>query len=251
MNSYIKSTIQLVKFEFRQVSRLFPNLFFSVLFPLFLLIVFGNVYGNEPSEVFHGFGSVDILTPSYLANIIAVNSLTNLPLSIVFYKEIKVLKRYRATPLNPAQVLIAQFIVYFILSIISSAILIVMSALLFDLRFDGNVPLLILYFILSSVSMSSVGLLISSIARTSKECIAVSNFIYFPMIFLSGASFASEIMPEKMSEISNFIPLTYSVRLLKEAWLGINFGDTLMSIAILLIITIISIAVSSVTFKWD
>ncbi len=250
-NIYIRSTLQLVKFEFRQVTRLFPTLFFSILFPLLLLMVFGEIYGNKPDEIFHGFGAVDILTPSYVVNIIAVNSLVNLPLSISFYREIKVLKRYRATPIYPAQVLISQFIVYFILSAISSVILITASALTFSIRFEGNILLFLVYFLLSSASMSALGLLISSLTDSSKGCIALSNLVYFPMLFLSGASFASELMPEKMSEISDFIPLTYCVKLLKSAWLGIDTGDTLIAVLILFGITIVSIAISNITFKWD
>ncbi len=247
----LRSTLQLIKFEFRQITRLFPNLFFSVVFPLLLLLVFGSLYGNEPSDIFYGYGSVDILTPSYIANIIAVNSLTNLPLSISFYREIKVLKRYRATPINPVQVLISQFIVYFILSAVSSVILIIISYMAFDLRFEGNIFLFIVYFVLSAVSMSSLGLLLSSLTRTSKSCIALSNFVYFPMIFLSGASFATELMPEGMMEISAFVPLTYSVNLLKSEWLNLDIANVLMSVLILIGITIVSIAISTITFRWE
>ncbi|MDO5708450.1 MAG: ABC transporter permease [Andreesenia angusta] len=247
----IKSTLQMIRFEFRQVTRLFPNIFFSVVFPLLLLLVFGSLYGNNPNKIFYGYGSVDILTPSYIGNIIAVNSLNNLPLSISFYREIKVLKRYRATPINPVQLLISQFIVYFILSIVSSIILISISHLTFGLRFEGNIFLFALYFILSSISMSSIGLLISSLTSSSKICIAFSNIVYFPMIFLSGASFATELMPEGMMEISAFVPLTYCVNLLKSAWLGLPLANILYSILILIGITILSIAISTITFKWD
>lgn len=247
----LKSTLQLIKFEFRQITRLFPNLFFSVVFPLILLLVFGSLYGNSPNEIFYGYGSVDILTPSYIANIIAVNSLINFPLSISFYREIKVLKRYRATPINPVQVLISQFIVYFILSAISSIILILISYFIFDLKFNGNIFLFLIYFVLSSISMSSIGLLVTGITKSTKSCIAISNFVYFPMIFLSGASFATELMPKGMSEISAFIPLTYSVNLLKHAWLDLNINNILLSILILIGVSVISIAISTITFRWE
>jgi ABC-2 type transport system permease protein len=246
-----KSTFHLIKFEFRQITRIFPNMFFSAFFPLLLLLVFGSLYGNEPSPAFYGFGTIDILTPSYVGMIIAVNSLVHLPLSIAFYREVKVLKRFMATPINPIQVLISQYVVYFIISILSSIILIFMSFMVFDLEFHGKIAYFIFYFIVSSLSMSSIGFFITSLTSKTKTCGALSNFIYFPMIFLSGASFATELMPPNMEQISKFIPLTYSVNLLKEAWIGNITRAHGTNIMLLLGIFIVFLAASTITFRWE
>lgn len=247
----VRSTVQLVKFEFRQITRIFPNMFFSAFFPLLLLLVFGSLYGNEPSEGFYGFGTIDILTPSYVGMIIAVNSLVHLPLSISFYRELKVLKRFMATPINPIQVLISQYVVYFIISVLSSIILITMSFVVFGLKFHGNLLYFILYFVVSSLSMSAIGFFVTSLTSKTKTCSAISNFIYFPMIFLSGASFATELMPQNMEYISKFIPLTYSVNLLKESWIGNISVDHRTNVFLLLGIFVVFIAASTITFKWE
>ena len=119
------------------------------------------------------------------------------------------------------------------------------------MSFHGSIPKFLLYFMLSSVSMSSIGLLLSSLTATAKGCTALSNFIYFPMLFLSGASFAKELMPEGMVEVSKFVPLTYCVDLLKSAWLDLDIYNNLLYTLILLGITIVSIAISTITFKWE
>lgn len=247
----IRSTVQLIKFEFRQITRIFPNMFFSAFFPLLLLLVFGSLYGNDPSAEFYGYGTIDILTPSYVGMIIAVNSLVHLPMSISFYREGKVLKRFMATPINPIQVLISQYVVYLIISIMSSIILIVSSVIVFRLKFYGNIPMFMIYFLVSSLSMSSIGFFITSLTSKTKTCNALSNFIYFPMIFLSGASFATELMPPNMEYISRFIPLTYSVNLLKEAWIGSISNEHLVNVLLLMGIFIVCIAASTITFKWE
>lgn len=247
----IRSTAQLVKFEFRQITRIFPNMFFSAFFPLLLLLVFGSLYGNEPSDNFYGFGTIDILTPSYVGMIIAVNSLVHLPLSVSFYRELKVLKRFMATPINPIQVLISQYVVYFIISVLSSILLITMSFIVFDLEFHGNPIYFMIYFMVSSLSMSAIGFFITSLTSKTKTCSAISNFIYFPMIFLSGASFATELMPPNMEYISKFIPLTYSVNLLKESWIGNISSDHRINVFLLLGIFIVFIAASTITFRWE
>lgn len=252
MNSVtIKSTLQLIKFEFRQITRIFPNMFFSIFFPLLLLIVFGTLYGNNHSKDFYGYGTIDVLTPSYVGMIIAVNSIVHLPLSVSFYKEVKVLKRFMATPINPIQVLISQYVVYLIISILSSILLIFISFLVFDLSFHGNILSFIGFFLLSSLSMSSIGLFITSLTSTTKTCNVLSNFIYFPMIFLSGASFATELMPPNMINISKYFPLTYSINLLKQSWLGLDIYNVALNVLTLLGIFLVCISASTITFKWE
>ena len=71
------------------------------------------------------------------------------------------------------------------------------------------------------------------------------------MIFLSGASFATELMPADMEYISEFIPLTYSVNLLKGAWIGAVSQADLTSIMLLSVIFVVCIAASTITFKWE
>ena len=46
--------------------------FFTLVFPLMMLFLFGTLYGHEPTEYFKGRGTVDISVPAYTAMIIAV-----------------------------------------------------------------------------------------------------------------------------------------------------------------------------------
>ena len=49
--------------------------FFTLIFPLMMLFLFGSIYGNEPSAFFNGYGQVDISVPAYTAMIIATTGL--------------------------------------------------------------------------------------------------------------------------------------------------------------------------------
>ena len=41
--------------------------FFTLLFPPLLLLLFGSIYGNEPTPMFGGRGTVDVSLPAYNA----------------------------------------------------------------------------------------------------------------------------------------------------------------------------------------
>jgi ABC-2 type transport system permease protein len=75
--------------------------FFTLIFPLMMLFLFGSIYGNEPSPLLGGYGSVDVSVPAYTAMIIATAGLLSLTIQISIYREKGVLRRLKATPLRP------------------------------------------------------------------------------------------------------------------------------------------------------
>ena len=84
--------------ELKIATRNFIYMFFSFAFPPLLLLLFGSMYGNQPSEFFGGYGAVDILVPSYIPMILAVSGLMGLPLQLAMYRHNKVLKRFGPHP---------------------------------------------------------------------------------------------------------------------------------------------------------
>ncbi len=57
--------------------------FFTIFFAPLLLVLFGLMYGNEPSARFGGLGSMDVTVPAYLGIIIVTVGLIGLPIQTV------------------------------------------------------------------------------------------------------------------------------------------------------------------------
>ena len=47
------------------MTREYIALFFSIIFCPMLLVIFGMVYGNDPSPIFNGQGTIDVMIPSF------------------------------------------------------------------------------------------------------------------------------------------------------------------------------------------
>jgi len=246
----MKALFELTKVEFKLTLRNFVVAFFSFAFPVLLLLMFGGMYGNKPDPFFGGHGAVDVLLPSYVGMIIAVTGLMNLPLTIAEYRERKILKRFMATPIKPYYVITSQVMVNFVTTLIGLLLLAIVGKLVFTLHYLTTGPSFILAFLLSIFSIFSFGLLIASIAPNANAATAIANIVYFPMLFLSGATIPFEVMPKIMVKISKIVPLTYVVDLLKNTWLG---SDTsyLLDILVLVSILIVSLFISASTFKWE
>jgi ABC-2 type transport system permease protein len=225
--------------------------FFTIAFPLMMLFLFGAIYGNEPTELFGGRGTMDVSVPAYMAMIIGTVGLLSLTISITSYREKGILRRFRSTPLRPYVILLDTVLVNFLMTLFGTALLIIAAKLIYHLRFDGSVLLFLAAFTLASLSFFSLGFVIASLAPTARVAQVVGMVIFYPMLFLSGAAIPLEIMPDSIKKVANFLPLSYVVELLKGMWFGEHLADHLVSILILTGILIAGIVISALTFRWE
>jgi len=225
--------------------------FFTLAFPLMMLFIFGSIYGNEPTDFFGGRGSVDMSVPAYIAMIIGSVGLLTVAINISMYRERGILRRYRATPLRPYVILMTTLLVNFVMTFLGTALLVITAILVYNLRFEGNVLLVLAGFVLSSLSFFSLGFVIASLAPTARVAQVVGMVVYYPMLFLSGASLPQEIMPEGIRNASRFLPLTHVVNLLQGMWFGEALSEHLVEVAVLVGVLVLGAIIAAWTFRWE
>ena len=189
--------------------------FFALAFPILMLVLYGSIYGNDPSPYFGGRGAMDVSVPSYAGMVIGVTSLMSFPLSVAGYKELKIYKRFDATPAGKGIIMFAQILVNFIVTLAGIGLLLVGGFLLYDVRIEGNYGIVFAAMIVSIMAMYSIGFFITAVSKDEKIVNVLSYTLYFVMLFASGASLPIEMFPEGMKMFSNVLPLTHVVALLK------------------------------------
>jgi len=247
----MKSLLKLTWIEAKLFWREPQALFFTLIFPLLLLFVYGGIYGNKPKAVFGGFGHVDVSVPSYTAMIIATSGLISTSVIMATYREQKILRRFKATPLSPLILLTADVIVIFFMTALGMILLIAAAKLVFGMRFSGNAFSFAGAFVISCLSFFSLGFILASLIRTARTAQIVSMSIFFPMILLSGATVPLEIMPETIRSYAKIFPLTYVVQFLKGVWFGKAWSEYLTEILILIVMFVTGLLISAKTFRWE
>jgi ABC-2 type transport system permease protein len=225
--------------------------FFTLVFPLMLLFLFGAIYGNEPADIFGGRGTMDVSVPAYIAMIISTVGLLSIAITVTSYREKGILRRYKTTPLRPYVILLDTVLVNYVMTLAGTLLLIFAGKLAYDLRFDGTVLLFLFGFTLGSLSFFALGFLIASLAPTTRVAQVAGMVIFYPMLFLSGAAIPIEIMPESIRTAASFMPLTYVVDLLQGMWFGEPLSDHLTGILILSGILVGGTIISALTFRWE
>lgn len=225
--------------------------FFTLAFPLMMLFLFGSIYGNEPVDFFGGRGSVDVSVPRYMAMIIASVGMLSIAISMAVYREQGILRRYRATPLRAGTMLTATVLVNLAMTLLGSLLLVVAARLVYGLHFDGNALCVLAGFVLGSVSFFSLGFIIAGLAPTARVAQVAGMIIFYPMLFLSGAGFPSEALPQSIRSFSRFLPLTHVVTLLEGLWFGDTLGQHMLEMGVLGGMIILGVALTTWTFRWE
>lgn len=247
----MKALVQMSATELRLAFRNFIYIFFAFGFPPMLLLLFGGMYGNEPSQFYGGNGAVDVLTPAYMGMIMGVSGLMGLPLQLAEYRQRKVLKRFKATPVGSGVIMAPHFLVNGLLCVLGTLLLVVVGKLVFNLHFLGSFLSFLVAYIVSIVCVFSIGFLISAIVPNGKAASAIAYMVYFPMLFLSGATIPLQIMPPAIVTVSKFLPLTYCVEILQGTWLGGSLSEYVRPIVILLAVSVVCLGVSGKAFRWE
>jgi ABC-2 type transport system permease protein len=225
--------------------------FFTLVFPLIYLFMYGLISGNKPTPMYDGRGTIDAAIPSLTAVIISMTGLMSITITMSTYREKGILRRLRTTPVRPLVVLAAQLIVIFAMTCLGMLLLIAAGKLVYHVRFEGNAFSVLGGFVLGSLSFFGLGFLLAGTMPTVRTAWTVAMVLLYPMLFLSGAFFSIKLMPAAIQKVSAFMPLTYVVNLLNGLWIGEAWSSHLLDVAVLTGMLLLGIIVSAKTFRWE
>lgn len=221
--------------------------FFTLVLPVLLLVLNGTG-GNEPQAQFGGAGAIDVLVPGYIALVIATLGLTNLPGLLATYRERGVLRRLQATPVRPPTILFAHLLIHALVSTIGLVVLVVLGTTVFDLRAPQAPAAVLVAYVVSVLGFAAFGFVLAAVLPTARSTAAISFALYLPMIFLSGATWPREVLPDWAQRVGDVLPLTYVVEAIKEPWIAGSWHTAALGLLGAMIIA--GTAVSSRLFRW-
>ncbi len=241
--------VKILFIKFKMFFRDYPAVFFTLVFCPLLLLIFGEAMGNEPDPILGGLGAVDASVPTYIVTIISGVSLLSFPIAYVGSKERGELKRQKMFPISPFKMLLFESLIYLLLSIVGMIILVFFANLTYGTPYPKNLINIFVAVLISYFSIFSMGVLVSSFLNTVKSAQALCFALFFLMLFTSGQSTPLETMSDEMLRISDFIPLKYSVVIMKNVWKGKWFFDCTKELIVVIAICIICVSLAKIIDK--
>lgn len=171
--------------------------------------------------------SVYMFVPGVMTVILMLVSAMMTSISITREKELGTMEILLVSPLNPFQVIIGKVFPYIFLSIINATAIVLLSIFIFDVPVNGSLLLLGFESVLFIVTSLALGILISTISATQQTAMMISLMgLMLPVILLSGFIFPITSMPYPLQIISNIVPATWFITIVKGIMLkgvGLNF----------------------------
>ena len=248
--SSLSRSFLLGKMEFILYLREPSAFFFTLIFPLMLMMLFGSIWGNQPfPEQF--FGYIDYSASSFIGMVILTTGIMNLTVNIASYREKGILRRFMATPVSPVSFLMAEMGAILVITVMGVVLLILAGVLFFSMHFWGNPLEAVVAFLLGCGALAGLGFIPASLAPSARSGMVIANLLYFPMLFLSGAALPQDMLPGALRAVSQAFPLTHAIRLLRGVWLGDHLLEYPLEIAVLLGTLAAGAFFAARMFRWD
>ncbi|GHF70040.1 transport permease protein [Kitasatospora xanthocidica] len=211
---------RLTAVEFKLFLRDPAAYFWTLLFPVALVVVIGSLPSSREAGAELGQRGIDHFTPVLVVLSCALTGLFVTPAYLVGYREKGVLRRLSATPVGPVRVLVAQLVVQTAVVATTTVLVLGTAALLWDVEPPANPGGFLLAFALSVPAVLAIGLFLASVIRTGKAATGAGSMLFFPLMFFAGLYVPREQMPEAVNRIGDYTPLGASVAAFGDAARG-------------------------------
>ena len=221
---------------------------FNLIMPLVTLILITIIAGNKNAAD----SGLTYLQSAYVALStvgICCSAFMSIPITIVECRSQGILRRMYCSPCSPARLLACDTICSGVIAALSTLIL-TLAAVVFGYRMQGNVLVYIVLWLLTMISMFSIGLMVASLCRTTKSMNVVTSLLYFPMLLFSGATIPLEFFPAWFQAVAKWMPLGVGIDLLKSVSMGCYDSITVPMIT-LIAIAVLCGTVAVKTFRWE
>ena len=159
--------------------------------------------------------SANFFVPGLVAILLQVMTILLIALSLVRERERGTLEQLEMTPVAPLGLMVGKMIPYGVLAFGELCAILAVMRLVFLVPVHGNVLLLLALSLPFLLTVLGLGLMISTKAKTQAEAFQLSMGTILPSVFLSGYIFLIENMPLPFQWISQLIPATYYIRILR------------------------------------
>jgi ABC-2 type transport system permease protein len=189
------------------------------------------------------------MVPAILGIIVTMTMAILTAVAIVRERERGTLEQLIVTPIKSLELMIGKIVPYIVLGYLQITVALLVAVLIFKVPIKGSLVQLYgltLFFITASLGL---GLMISNIARTQMQAFQMSFFVMLPSILLSGFMFPRAAMPKIIYYISDVIPLTYYLDIIRGIILkGVGVEYLAGQVVALLVFSVIFITIATLRF---
>jgi ABC-2 type transport system permease protein len=204
----------------------------------------------ETSMLTRKFRFIDFFVPGIIAMAVMTSSLSGAVNMNAELRQKGVIRKLSTTPITRTDWILSNILYQFVLAVISTVAILVVSYAVFSVRLQINAWLFLLI-VLEVFAFGGIGMILARVAKEAESATAAANFIMFPMMFLSGSFFPLELMPGFLQTIARILPLYYVNEGLRASMVSVDNMAALRYSAMIGVFATVVFVLGINTTKWD
>ena len=189
------------------------------------------------------------IVPALIGVILTLTMVLFTSVAIVRERERGNLEFLITTPVTTLELMLGKLLPYVVIGILQVTLILIVGELVFDVPFRGSVGHLYLASAAFIAASLTLGLLISTVARTQFQAMQMTIFVFLPSILLSGFMFPFDGMSAAARHIAEVLPLTHFVRLVRGIVLrGASLWEMPADLAALLVFFSVALVLALARF---
>src|SRR6516162_928002 len=148
-------------------------LFWGIVFPLLLTVIFGLATSGSHDKKLGGLRLIDVQVPVMMVFVLTVLGLQALPATLASYREKGVLRRMSTTPVAPSLLLGADVAINAIVILSALALITVVSRVAFDVNLPSQAIGFALALTLGAIATLALGATVAAVAWSARAASAI------------------------------------------------------------------------------
>lgn len=233
----LRAGISAVGLELRGYYRTPDTVFFTFLFPVLMLGIFGVAFDSlgEIGAKPDGTGGVSMAAyylPGMVAAGLLLTGVQNLAVDIAREKGEGWLRRLGGTPLSPVSYFIGKGGMILVTSLLQLALLLAFAAIVLGVELPTEPALWLRFtwiYLLGIATMTLLGIALSAVPRSPRSATAVVLPIVLLLQFISGVYLQFSMLPEWLQNFASLFPLKWLAQGMRSVFLPDHFKGAELS----------------------
>ncbi len=190
------------------------------------------------------------VVPGIIGVILTMTMVMLTAMAIARERERGTLEALIVSPVRSVELMVGKIVPYVGIGYVQVTLILLVGHAVFEVPFQGSVALLYLMTLVFMAANLALGLVFSTLAKTQQQAMQMSFFFLLPNILLSGFAFPWEGMPRPAQVLSEVLPLTHFLRIVRGIVLkGANFDDLRPELGAMGLILLGFVALATLRFR--
>jgi ABC-2 type transport system permease protein len=196
-----------------------------------------------------GLKAADYYLPGYIAAFVMTNGVIGVTSITSDFRRRGMVRMLAATPLKKSSWIVGVVLQQTALALMLTLVMVGAGWIIFGVRALPDIWA-VLFIVLGAVTFCSLGMAMGGSIRNPDAAVAAGNAVAFPMMFLSGAFWPVEMMPEFMQTVARVMPLYYSHDGLRRIMILKNPSQAVPSFLVMTVLATVFLTLAIKITKW-